>query len=136
VVYLDEVAALGRRGLEGILLKPIDELPVIWFATAITVKKVDEQGRVKRTAGLSKPMRGRFSVKVGTALPGEEELTEWTRERCHAWQIAIDKEETVALLVKRSNRRVGHVIHVLARAASEDRVLSYDLVHRHSFDAD
>ncbi len=135
LVYLDEVAALGRRGLDTVLLKAIDETPAIWIASAITVRK-REKGRVKRTPGLSDPMLARFAVKEGTSLPREPELAAWIKERCKEWKIAIDQEQqTIPLLIKRSRHRVGLVILVLSVAASQGRRLTLELAEGFDFQA-
>lgn len=135
-IYLDEVAALGRRGLDTHLLKAIDETPAIWIASAIAVRKPGEKSRVTRTPGLSDPMLARFAIKVGTALPREAELTAWIRDRCREWEIAIVKEEqTLPLLIRRSRHRVGMLILVLAVAASRGRCLDPDDVEKFDFQA-
>ena len=136
LIYLDEVAALGRRGLDAYLLKAIDETPAIWIASAIAVRKRDEKGKVKRTPGLSEPMLARFAVKEGTALPREPELTAWIKDRCKAWVIAIEQEtQTIPRLIKRSRHRVGMVILFLAVAASRGRRFGLDDVDGFDFQA-
>ena len=136
LVYLDEVAALGRRGIDTFMLKAIDETPAIWIASAIAVRKGNAKASVKRIPGLSDPMLARFAVKEGTALPLEPELTAWIKERCKTWEIAIEKEEqTIPLLIKRSRHRVGMVILVLAVAASRGRRLGPDDVAGFDFQA-
>ncbi|MEO1994758.1 MAG: hypothetical protein ABGZ17_05730 [Planctomycetaceae bacterium] len=133
VVYLDEVAGLGQRGLENMLLKSIDERPCIWIASAITVAKPVSWGRTRQTAGLSAPMQGRFATKVGTSLPGTEELRSWIIDRCLDWQIEIvDPDRTVPRLIKRTGHRVGFVIHVLAKAVQRRR-LYLDMVDGFNF---
>lgn len=136
IVYLDEVAALGKRGLDSVLLKPIDESPSIWIASAITVTRRTKTEGQRRAEGLSGPMRGRFAIKVGTALPTSGELALWITERCRDWEIEVQQEaECIPLLVKRSGHRVGHVLHVLADAAARGRILSLDRVRGFNFDA-
>lgn len=129
IIYLDEVAALGRRELENILLKPIDESPCIWIASAITVKKKNRRGVVRKTEGLSLPMLGRFAVKVGTSLPRSEELQAWILERCQEWQIEIvAPETTIPRMIARTAHRVGYIVHMLAVAASRGRRIDPDMV--------
>ena len=130
IVYLDEVTALGRRGLEPLLLKPIDESRVIWLASAIKVKRIvtKEKGRKRDDPNvLSLPMQGRFGVKVGTMFPSDAELTQWIKDRCKDWQIIIEAEEiSVPLMIEITGRRVGYVIHVLAAAAARGRRIDPD----------
>jgi len=136
LIYLDEVAALGRRGIDTLMLKAIDETPAIWIASAIAVRKRDDRGRVKRTLGLSDPMLARFAIKVGTTLPRETEMATWIKARCREWDIAIEQEAlTVPLAIKRSRHRVGMAILVLSVAASRGRRLTYDLVAGFDFQA-
>jgi hypothetical protein len=91
---------------------------------------------VKRTPGLSDPMLARFAVKEGTSLPREPELVDWIKDRCKAWEIAIEQEkQTLPLLVKRSRHRVGLVILVLSVAGSRGRRLTLKLVEEFDFQA-
>jgi hypothetical protein len=136
VVYLDEVAALGRRNLEGIVLKPIDELPIVWIASAITVRKPSVRGKVRRTASLSTPLRARFGLKLGTALPTEAELNTWLKQRCTEWEIRVKEEDAISLLVSRTRCRVVLVLHVLANAVAKGRILTADDIRGFNFDAD
>lgn len=134
LIYLDEVAALGRRGIENSLLKPIDESPCIWIASAISVNKPARKGKAARIDGLSAPMQARFAIKVGTALPTVRELTQWVKDRCREWEIAIEQPEVVLpALVKGSGHRVGYVVLALADAAARGRRLSPDQIDRFNF---
>ena len=129
VIYLDEVAALGRRGLEPYILKPIDESRAVWIASAITVRIRNRRGKVRCTEGLSIPMLGRFGIKVGTSLPSVVELTSWITDRCHDWKIDIvEPDQTIPLMAKRTGNRVGYVIHFLAAAAARGRKIDPDMV--------
>ena len=83
--FVDEAI---KRGLEPLLLKPIDESRVIWLASAIKVKRIvtKEKGRKRDDPNvLSLPMQGRFGVKVGTMFPSDAELTQWIKDRCKDW---------------------------------------------------
>lgn len=134
VIYLDEVAALGRRGIETSLLKPIDESPCIWIASAITVNKPPRKGQAARVDGLSAAMQARFAIKVGTALPTVRELTQWVKDRCREWEIGIEQPELVLpALIKGSGHRVGYVILALADAAARGRRLTPEQISRFNF---
>jgi DNA polymerase III delta prime subunit len=131
VIYLDEVAALGRRDLEPYVLKPIDESRAVWIASAITVRRSNRKGKARYTEGLSIPIQGRFGIKVGTSLPSVTELTTWIQDRCRDWKIEIlDSNETVPLMIKRTGGRVGYVIHFLSAAAAQGRRIDPDMVIR------
>ena len=119
IVYLDEVGALHRRRLEGKLLKWIDETPAIWLASAITLKRVPGKRRGDWTERLSKEMRGRFPIKVGTAVPHPDDLDKWILARCQEWNITILEEEvTIPEMIKRTQRRVGYLVHMFVEAAT------------------
>ncbi|MEZ6142072.1 MAG: hypothetical protein R3B84_16020 [Zavarzinella sp.] len=136
-IYLDEIAALGRRNIENYILKAIDETPAIWIASAISVLERNEKGKAKRSLGLSEPILARFAIKVGTTLPRERILANWINHRCKEWEITIDREEEIIpLLIKRSYNRVGMVIQVLAVAATRGRHITLDFVQSFNFQAE
>ncbi len=134
IVYLDEVAALGKRGLDSLLLKAIDETPATWVASSIAVRKAD--GSPKRTPGLTNPMLNRFAVNVATTLPPDSLLIPWIRERCTAWDIALDdNEQTLPILIKRCRRRVGLLVKAMAAAAMQGRLLDFKFASTYEFQA-
>lgn len=128
IIYLDEVAALRRRRLEGRLLKVIDESEAIWIASAISLKRKKGKRKGEWTEQLSKEMKGRFAIKVGTSLPHPDDLCTWIAERARAWKVQIiDPETTIPLMVKRSRCRVGYVVNMFAEAATRsDRSIGPD----------
>lgn len=128
IIYLDEVAALGRRGLESLLLKPIDESYAIWLASAIKVKQiVSKKGKALDRNSLSFPVLGRFTFKVGTSSPSIGALTQWIKDRAQDWNIIIEEEVlSIPLMIKISERRVGFLILIFAAAASRGRRIDPD----------
>ena len=139
IVYLDEVGALHRRRLEGKVLKLVDETPAIWIASAITVRsKKPLAGGKPPVERLSKELRGRFPVKIGSSHPHPDDLYQWIVDRCREWNITILEEEvTIPAMIKRTRRRVGYVIHMFAFAATrKNRTLSLDDVNRFNLDAE
>ncbi|TWT60824.1 hypothetical protein [Rubinisphaera italica] len=137
IVYLDEVAALRRRGLEGTLLKTIDESDATWFATAIKLKREREAKKKGWTVHLSQDILNRFALKVGTSVPHTDDLRLWIEERCLEWNLKIEEpDETIPLMMKRTNKIVGHVIKMLALAASNrNRTLTLQDVRKFNLDA-
>lgn len=137
IVYLDEVGALRRRRLEGKLLKLVDETPAIWIASAITLKRTQGKRKGEWTERLSKEMRGRFPIKVGTALPHPDDLYQWILARTQEWNITILEEEvTVPAMIERSTRRVGYLIHMFTEAATRtERTISSEDVARFNLDS-
>lgn len=137
IIYLDEVAALRRRRLEGRLLKLLDESKAIWIASAISLQRMKGDRKGEWTERLSKEMKGRFSVKVGTSHPHPDDLHEWIIGRCREWEITI-LEETVTIqkMIHRTQRRVGYVMHFFVMAATrDDRTIGPDDVDRFNLDS-
>lgn len=137
IVYLDEIAALHRRRLEGILLKLIDETPAIWIASAISLKRTKGARKGEWTERMSKEMRGRFAIKEGSSLPHADDLHLWIVARCQEWNITIlEPAVTIPEMIRRTCRRVGYVIHMLADAATRsDRSIGPDNVGRFNLDS-
>ncbi|REJ67329.1 MAG: hypothetical protein DWQ31_11730 [Planctomycetota bacterium] len=138
IYYLDEIAALGANGRDKVILKPLDEWPCVWIASAVTVNRRDGRGKKHQKDGLSPDVRSRFAQKVGTTLPTPSELTKWIKDRCREeeWNIHIEQEErTIPLLIKRARYRVGFVKQPIAVAAARGRLLTLDLVRDFNFEA-
>lgn len=134
IIYLDEVAALGRRGLEPLLLKPLDESNAVWLASAVSVRWKKKNGEKKPNPNrLSFAMQSRFGLRVGTSLPSEAELQDWIKNRCQEWSIKIiDEGTSIPRIMKRSRRRVGFVIQFLAAAAARGRVIDPEWVEQYN----
>ena len=141
IVYLDEVSALGRRNLDRLMLKPIDEWSCVWIASAKSVVERGLLGKRTKVAGLSEDVRGRFSKKSGTAVPSNDELAPWIKKRCQEWVISIENEaETIPLLMKRAHNLIGYVKQPIVIAASRGstlvtRVLRLSDVRSFNFEA-
>ena len=137
IVYLDEIAALRRRRLEGILLKMIDETPAIWMASAISLQRTNGTRKGEFTERMSKEMRGRFAVKVGSSLPHADDLSPWIMARAEDWNIKIVQPEIVIpRMIKRTRHQVGFLIHMFAVAASRtDRTIAPGDVEAFNLDA-
>jgi hypothetical protein len=74
-------------------------------------------------------MQGRFGTKIGTSVPAAEELKRWIIDRCDEWFIdIIEPDRTIPIVMKRTNHRVGYVLHFLADAASRGRKLTPERV--------
>ena len=138
IVYLDEIAALRRRRLEGMLLTLIDETPAIWIASAISLKPIRKEGKKERTERMSKEMKGRFAIKAGSSNPHPDDLHRWIVARCQEWNITIlEPEVTIPLIIRRTRCRVGYVIHMLAQAATRaDRSIGPEDVRRFNLDSE
>lgn len=120
IIYLDEVAALKRRRLEGTLLKWVDESKAIWIASAISLKRKKGKQKGEWKEKMSKEMRGRFSIKVGTSNPHPDDLEDWIKERSEVWGITIiDPESTIPEMVARTRCRVGYVMNIFTWASTK-----------------
>ena len=137
IVYLDEVAALHRRGLEGILLQPIEDSDATWFATAVKLKRKRESKKNSWKVEFSQDILNRFALKLGTSVPDADALRLWIEDRCREWNLKIETPETtIPLMMKRTERIVGHVIKMLVLAATKkDRTLTFEDVQHFNFDA-
>lgn len=136
LIYMDEIAVLRGRRLEGRLLKAIDETQATWVASAISLKKKKGKRKGEWTERLSPEMKGRFGLKIGTSNPHPDDLAKWIVNRGMEWNIHISTPDaTIGLLVERSHQRVGYVLHVLAEAAGKKgRTLTLDDVYDFNFD--
>lgn len=137
IVYFDEIAALRRRRLEGMMLKLIDETPAIWIASAISLQRTKGAKKGEWSEQMSKEMRGRFPIKVGTSVPHADDLSQWIMARAEDWNITILQPElTIPRMIQRTRHQVGFLIHMFAWAASKsDRTISLDDVERFNLDA-
>lgn len=142
IVYLDEVRALGRRGLAGRFLKPIDETPACWIATAISLrdKRDMRKGKAKLRKiqpTLSDELIARFGCKVGTSVPNPGDLPQWIRERCQDWELDIESPDaTLPRVAERTRCVIRAVLAMLANAASRsDRRLTLEDVEGFDLDA-
>jgi len=123
LIFLDEFHRLARRGLDEMLLKPLEEKNFAWWASCVT------------TQGLDQMLLNRFCVRIRTQAPTVDALAEWLARRCHAWQLQWDDPTTLISLAERSSLIPGHALHALARAATApDRMLTRAMVENHCFD--
>jgi len=135
IVHLDEVAALGLDGRDELLVTAVDEWDCIWFASATTVKKKKKKG-IRKCKGLTPTLRARFTRKISTNLPTNEELTNWILQRCEEWKITVEQpKNTIPKLIKRSGSRVGHVKQPIVMAATKGRLLTLEDVQGFDFDS-
>ena len=137
IIYLDEVAALRQRRLEGKILKLIDETHATWIASAISLTRTKGARKGEWTERLSKPMKGRFAIKEGTSAPHQDDLYQWIVARSLEWNITIlDQAVTIPAMMKRTQCRVGFLIHMFTKAATwTNRTIGPDDVDRFNLDS-
>lgn len=115
VVYLDEVHRLVKRNMDEMLLKEIEDKPVVWiFSTALT--KELEQMFLNRC------------IKWDTELPEVVEMAKWLCDRCDEFGIPWEPEAIKRVMAK-SNRIPGLALQALALAAIDPDGLTLDLVN-------
>lgn len=134
-VYLDEVHRLSKRWMDEKLLKPTEMYPAIWLASSAVVEKEREDDDSK----IDKMFQNRFSHKLRTERPNEDEMLSWLVDRCEQFKIKVEDNSTVPLnrLIDRSNRSPGMALQVLNRAHKKrSPLLTLKLVEEHIFDFD
>ena len=118
LVYFDEFRALAERNFAGLILTLIDESNATFFASAITTKSTIWTGRKSRIEGVPEPLLARFMLK-GTTLPNPAELANWMHDRSRDWEIEIvEPDVTIPTILRRTQHRVGYVLHFFAAAAT------------------
>lgn len=114
VVYFDEVHRLVKRGMDSMLLKEIEDKPILWvFSTAVPNE-------------LERMFLNRL-VKFETELPDATEMAGWLCDRCDEGRIRWTKD-AIKRLVAKSNRVPGLALQALALAAIDPDGLTLDLV--------
>ncbi|WP_428305499.1 hypothetical protein [Lacipirellula sp.] len=103
VILLDEISRLSFRGLDELLLGPLQSLNYMWIATSIDSHKIDAA------------VLNRFPAKFTTVLPTTEELAMLLMRLCRQWGIPYDDPATLCLLAEASNNVTGIALHALAQ---------------------
>ena len=114
IVYFDEVHRLVKRGMDEMLLKQIEDKPVMWiFSTAETDNL--------------EPMFLNRCLKLETEEPCVDEMESWLCDRCDEHGIRWTPEAVIRV-VKKSNRTPGLALQALALAELYSDGLTLDLV--------
>lgn len=121
ILYLDEVHRLGKRGLDELFLKPMEEENLTVIASSTT------------TRGLEPAFLNRFAVRLHTERPALDVMSVWLAHRCAEWMLTWDDSKTLIALAELSSRAPGVALHVLGWAASTpDRVVLKAMVDQHA----
>jgi replication-associated recombination protein RarA len=124
IVYLDELHSLTSRGLEDMLLKPIEERGLLWIASTKDLKGVEEA------------FLNRFAMKIRTEAPTATEMVVWLSQRCKDWGISCESK-ALDRLVQRSKAAPGLALQVVAVARMNNpRKMTMELVEDHVFPDD
>jgi hypothetical protein len=110
VVYLDDFHYLKYRGLMGSLLHYIDELNVVWIASA------------RLASAFSQEVLNLFAGVLSTTLATPEEFLGFVQDRCHEWGVKPHDRVSLILLAHYSKLLPSLAISFLASTAGkEDR---------------
>lgn len=108
-VFLDEVHGLQENGLAAKVLVPLNDIPAMWIAAT-------NEPKVLKDAFLH-----RFLMKFSLSSPSVAQLTEFIRQRCDEWKIAIDDPlKTPERLALKSRLMVTASLSGLAQAVEEN----------------
>jgi len=121
IVYLDEFHRFEERGKDERFLKAMDERQIIWIASCISPE------------GLDPAVLNRFGEKLTTEPATREEAVIWAAGRCRAWDINCDDPKTLLRLAVRACGIPGHMLKVIASAATRARRLTLSLVEGFRF---
>ena len=134
VIYLDEIHRLCSRNMDEKLLIPMDKFPAIWIASSAYADRKDgSSGRP-----LEKMLQNRFTYRLPTEKPTDQELAIWTARQCKRIGITVeDPKSTLNLLAQRCDRIPGMAIAVLRKAFNKrEKILTRKLLDEHVFDFD
>jgi hypothetical protein len=125
---------LVRRGIDEMLLKPIEDYPAIWMASSAVLKKEN----INDTHKLEKMFQNRFDYRLETELPERKEMLKWLIDRCKLLGLQAETPEaTLQRLMERSNRVPGMALQVLNKAhKTRNKILTQKMVENHVFDFD
>ena len=113
-IILDEVWRLANRGWDELLLTTIDKPGILWFGTAMDVKKLD------------RAFQSRFNM-FPTEPSGLEETCLWITRRMRRHRLCSADGNVVVDLAKEARQRPGMIIEVLRMVATKsDRTLRQD----------
>jgi len=134
VIYLDEVHRLCSRNMDEKLLKPMEQFEAIWIASSAYADRDDGSGR----RPLEKMLQNRFTYRITTEKPSEEELMIWLAERCDQFGIKVESPKTtLRQLAERSNRLPGMALQVVNKAYKKrNKTLTMKILDKHVFDFD
>ena len=135
IVYLDEVHRLHRRNLDERLLKPLEDLKVIWFASSAYIEKDSPNDQRK----LDRMFQNRFSFRMDLQKPTVEALSRWLAFRCRESQLKVEEpcKENLQRIARNSNCVPGLALQVLNFAnKSRKREVTRQLVENFRFSFD
>jgi DNA polymerase III gamma/tau subunit len=133
IVYFDEVHDLSKKGLDAMMLKPLEDHTVIWLATTAYAKE-PIPGRSKT---LNKMFLERFEI-FRTKNPSVPSLTAFIYHRCHDYGITVEDpvKEVLTRLAERSGQSHHRAMKLVSRVWKQpvdQRHLTRQMVEDFSF---
>ncbi len=113
IVYFDEVHDLAKKGLDAMMLKPLEDHAVIWLATSAYAGKDPIPGRSKT---LNEMFLARFE-RFRTSLPSIQALASFLFDRCREYGITVEApiKGTLTRLAERSGQSHYRAMRLISR---------------------
>lgn len=138
LVFLDEAGQMFANGKEEALRPMFDNPGVTVYATAQDFRHMRRRGDSPEDDDRRlRAFLGRFRKRFYTEPPTEDDLAAFVRRRLSEFGIPYDRDETIRLLVKKSNQVVRYVMGCLVDAVlspESDGKLTYHGVLGYNFD--
>ena len=137
LVLLNDLDVAFERGLDRTLNDMLSHPNVTTYATASSLKELRSGGKQEETDRRLRDFIAQFRIRRRTENPDPEELCLFLRNRLNQWDIELDDERTVRLLVKKSGCVVGHALGALVEALGLNPLrprLTFDLVSEYDPD--
>lgn len=134
VLFVDELGELYFRGFDEALRPVLSDPEITVFATAQNFhskRRTDTENQEEQR--LTALLR-RFCNRVRTQKPNNEEHLDFLCYLIEQWELNIDSEKTLSLLIERSNGSIGLSKRCLVQAVDEpDRLLTRGMVEKMDF---
>lgn len=134
IVYFDEVHDLAKKGLDAMMLKPLEDHAVIWLATTAYAKE-PISGRSKT---LNEMFLERFEM-FRTSPPGVPALATFLFHRCREYGITVEApaKEVLTRLAERSGQSPHRSMKLVSRAWKQPgKLLTRQMVETFPFKFD
>ncbi len=131
LVLLNDLDAAFERGLDKALLNMLGHPGVTTYATASSLRDLRLPGVTQQESDRRlRDLLFQFKVRRQTENPDADELHRFLTDRLAEWDIGLDHDNTLRLLVRKSGCVVGYALGALIEALGQDDPprLTFDLV--------
>lgn len=130
LVLLSDLDAAFERGLDKTLLNMLGHPNVTTYATASSLRDLHLPGVSQAESDRRlRDLLFQFKVRRHTESPEPDELHRFLAGRLEAWDIRLDHDNTLRLLIRKSGCIVGYSMGALIEALGEEPPrLTFDLV--------